>query len=1218
MKKTRFLALACLFIAMCFTSEASAQGRIDLKAAKSAQSCTNITENGFNATFSFGSIEAKAVSTEKGVFSDLQMENTFPSGAVGTPSIPAARKLIAIPYGAKGVTVSVNNYTTTDYDLSDYGIKTLIPRQESVRKDQKPEDIKFAYDKAAYMSKSFDERPIAQIEILGTMRGMQIGALTINPISYNPGSNCIKVYNDIEVSVSFSEFDKAQADYMLKSTSNIYFKNIYEQMFNFRDDVYTEHPDLWNAPVHMLVVANRMFEEVMQPWVEWKTKKGFYMDVNFTDEIGTSASAIQSFIQGKYNEGLANGNVPTFVIIFGDNAQVPASATGNESGKVTDLYYGSIDGDYFPDMYYSRMSAENTTQMTNIINKILTYEKYTMADPSYLNNALLIAGEDSNWNPQVGQPTVNYGTTYYFNEEHGFDNVYAYLNSYAGCYDNLNTGVGFANYTAHGGETCWAGPGFYISDVNALTNTDKYFWAMGNCCVAANWGYSSECFGEAMIRAENKAAFGYIGSCPNSYWYEDYYFGVGATTTHGGATPSNTESSTGTYDAYFMEDVYNTLSSTVFVGNLAVCYAHDNNYGTHSTPTYYWQAYHVLGDGSVMPFTVEPSANNVSHLPTLPIGMDFYTISADPGSYAAISKDGVLYGAGLIGESGTANIAIEPITSGGDVDIVVTHPQRQPYMAVVPAASLDGAYITVNNYVIKDEDGQMDYGEGIELDVDIKNVGSEAASNLSLTLSTESEYITMIDNTASIASLAADEQVTLENAFSFEVGMNIPEGEKVMFFVTITDGNETWESKMSITAHAPSFEMISAVVEGGSGQPGQTSNLVFTYQNVGTSMAYNTVLEAVSSSNDITFTNTTYSTETVDAGEIVTVNAEFSVANDVELGSTYEVNYYLGTGHYNTSGTTTISIGNIMEDFETGDLSTFDWQLSGEANWTVVTEEPYAGTYCLKSGDISDGNSTNLTLTIEVLADGEISFFKRVSSETNYDKLHFYIDDQEVGVWSGSIEWGQESYPITAGNHTLIWSYTKDSSVSNGSDCAWLDNIQFPPTNVVMALESVTDLTAEVENYDVTLTWSGVADADEYIVRRDGEIVGTTAATTFAENLSDGIYVYSVVATNAQGMNSAPAHVTVEVGVTGIEDVEVVNFQVYPNPASNVLNINVNGNAANVEYAIYNYQGQMMMRKALGSFEGTEQIDLSNVAKGIYFLRLTAGNQVDVQKIVVE
>ena len=212
-----------------------------------------------------------------------------------------------------------------------------------------------------------------------------------------------------------------------------------------------------------------MFADALEPWLEWKTQKGFYLDVNYTSTVGNSSEAIKSFLQNKYNTGVQNNETPTFVIIVGDKAQVAPSVNfASSTQKVSDLYYGSVDNDYYPDMFYSRMSAENVNQLTAIIDKILMYEKYTMPDDSYLDNVLLIAGDDSYWNPRVAQPTINYATTNYYNAAHGYTNVYAYLNSYTGCYNHLSTGVGFANYTAHGSDTSWADPYLGTSSVYAL------------------------------------------------------------------------------------------------------------------------------------------------------------------------------------------------------------------------------------------------------------------------------------------------------------------------------------------------------------------------------------------------------------------------------------------------------------------------------------------------------------------------------------------------------------------------------------------------------------------------------------------------------------------------------------------------------------------------------------------------------------------------------
>ena len=275
MKKFGLLTAAFLMIGLLFGTQVMAQ-HIELGVTKSAQTCANVTDEGFTASFSFSSIDASEISTEKGMFSTLTMNGTYPSGNVGEPMLPAVNKLIAVPFGAKIDALEVKSYTTTTYSLADFGINKITPMQPRIRKDQKPEDVPFAYNEKAYATKGFVERPIAMAEIKGTMRGIQIGALTINPVQYDAATNRIRVYNNIEIEVRYSQYDKSASYDEFARTFSPYFANIYSQMFNWRDDVYDEHPDLWQSPVKMLVIADRMFEECLQPWYTWKTTKGFY------------------------------------------------------------------------------------------------------------------------------------------------------------------------------------------------------------------------------------------------------------------------------------------------------------------------------------------------------------------------------------------------------------------------------------------------------------------------------------------------------------------------------------------------------------------------------------------------------------------------------------------------------------------------------------------------------------------------------------------------------------------------------------------------------------------------------------------------------------------------------------------------------------------------------------------------------------------------------
>ena len=1211
MKRASLLLSAFVLIGMLFSTQVMGQGRIELNGARTTQECENVTLDGFTASFSYSSIESELMNTEKGAFSVISMGNSIPAGNIGEPQVPVTRKLIAVPFGATPV-VNVKSYTVEEYKLSDFGIERLYPQQPSVRKDQK--DVEFFYNEAAYATRGFDEsRPIAEVNVMGTMRGIQLGALQLNTLRYDASSNTVRVYNNVEVEVSFENADIELTEQTLVNTYSPYFRTVYASLFNERAirDIYDEHPDLWATPVRVLVIANRMFEATLQPWITWKTEKGFYMDVNYTDQIGSNASAIKTFITTKYNEGVANGQTPTFVIIVGDNGQVPASQNGSATSAVTDLYYYAVAGnDCYGDMFHSRFTCETTQELQNVLDKTLMYEQYTMPDPSYLSNVLLIAGWDSGWNPKVGKPTIQYAMNYYYNAEHGFENVYNFLQQpYNNPYASLNTGVNFVNYTAHGGETSWSDPSFTVSNVNSLTNQDKYFLAMGNCCLAANWGYSTKSLGEAFIIAPNKGAYAYIGAPVSTYWWEDYYFGVGATNTIN-AMPLYENTTMGVYDAVFRDEDFNSVSAIPFIGNVAVCYAHANGYqnaiSSGATDTYYWEAYHVLGDGSVCPYHTNPIENTVSHMPTLPIGMDFYTVTADPGSYVGITKDGVLYGAGEIGADGVADIPIEPVTSGGNVKIVVTHPQRQPYIAEVPAAAMTGAYVALDSYELINAT-QANYGETVEMNINLKNVGTLASGAITATLTTECEYVNVLNGEGTLTALDPDQTGTIEG-FQFEVASNVPDGTKAQFVLSVTDGTDVWDANFKVTLHAPVLAVESIVKTDG--------DVTFTFVNNGTAPFYGGTLTITSCSPELVFENETITTEEiVEGGATLTLASNYTVASTVAPASSFQVAYNFATGEFTEEGIFVITYQVIEETFESGVFGE-GWTFNTTNSWTIV-DGGTKGNKCMKS--MNNGMSSTdywAQLTVDVAAGGDMTFMYYVSSESNYDKFFFYYDgvNQNSTGWSGSVAWTQYTLAVTPGQHTFKWEYHKDGSVNSGDDCVKIDDIRFPIVNEYIFLAPATDLQAEVDGANVTLRWTASADAENYVVKRDGETLGTVAETTYADVLpKDGTYTYAVYASNADGQLSTPITVTVVAEFDAIGESADARVSVYPNPVNDVLNIVVEG--SNFNYELVNSLGQVVRN---GNASNRGILRVSDLNNGVYFLRVSNGAQVSIKKIVVE
>ncbi|MCB5284632.1 MAG: S8 family serine peptidase [Candidatus Cloacimonetes bacterium] len=202
------------------------------------------------------------------------------------------------------------------------------------------------------------------------------------------------------------------------------------------------------------------------------------------------------------------------------------------------------------------------------------------------------------------------------------------------------------------------------------------------------------------------------------------------------------------------------------------------------------------------------------------------------------------------------------------------------------------------------------------------------------------------------------------------------------------------------------------------------------------------------------------------------------------------------------------------EGFETGDFTLYPWVNNSSVPWTVQSSEVFSGTYAAESGDINDNSSTTLSLPVVVSSAGNISFWYKVSSESNYDFLRFYIDEVQQGSWSGSAGWSEASYPVTSGNHTFAWTYSKDSSVANGSDCAWLDHIIFPPMGTYYA--PPRNLTAASGNGYVNLAWDAPASGtpSNYKVYRDGSYLASTGGLTYSDTnvVNNTNYEYYVTA----------------------------------------------------------------------------------------------------------
>ncbi|HPE87306.1 MAG: C25 family cysteine peptidase [Bacteroidales bacterium] len=1074
----------------------------------------------------------KTLNTEGGLFTAFYSHVNAFTGKTGEPRIPIIRKLIEVPLGAE---LSVEGMTFTEeiLNLGEMGIiYPILPVQLPVPKNG--EDAPpFQYNEKAYQTDRFYGEKLVTIEEKGIQRGQRLALVTIAPYQYNPVSNQLKIFSDVQFRITFKDGDMPATRALKAKTWSPYFEADYTQALNARAFASTKDP-LSTYPITYVIVSDPMFQDQLQPFIAWKAKKGFTVIEGYTNnpEVGNTTSSIKAFIQNLYENPEPGYTPPSFVLFVGDVQQIPAFS-GTAGSHVTDLYYCEYTGDDFAEIYFGRFSAQTTAQLQPQIDKTLMIEQYTMPDPSYLNEVVLVSGMDGSHGYNWGNGQINYGTINYFNEAHGITpHTFLYPNSGSNASvikQMISDGVAYANYTAHCSSNGWADPSFTVGDVSNLTNENMYYLSVGNCC-ESNAFDASECFGEALLRAEGKGAIGHIGGTNSTYWDEDYYWGVGVGTIMENP-PAYEETTLGAYDCLFHDhgedfaDWCATTGQMIFAGNRAVTEG-------SSMSTYYWEIYSVMGDPSLAMYLAVPEPLEVSYDALMPLGSDTFTITTEPYAYVAISREGELFGAALADESGIAVVTMDPpIAVPGPADVVVTQQFRQPYIDEVLVASPEGPYVLLGSFEVDDSqgnnNGMADYNETILLNIALSNLGNSDATNVTGTLTTADEDITLLQDTYTFGPIAAQGSVTENGVYEFQIAPVIDDNKKVEFNLEITDGSEVWNSKITITLHAPILEIGNLSINdqtGGNGNgrldAGETADIAFTVLNVG-SADISAVENLLSSSSvEVTINNGSAVFSQLLAGAAQQANFNISIDEGVTVGTIVELHLLTSAAGYMTEKTFLPKIGLILEDFETGDFSAFNWT-QGQYPWSVVAGGA-SGDFSAQSGDISDEQTSELKLAVEVLADDTIKFFAKVSSEATYDYLRFYIDGQKKDEWSGDNGWTEAQYPVSTGIHELKWTYEKDYSVSNGSDCGWIDYIVFPAISDYVGVREMTALIdADLSVYPnpfnnktrIAYVLNNPSDVSLVVYNAMGECVQVIENVTYRQ---PGIYMHEFDASELQ------------------------------------------------------------------------------------------------------
>jgi len=556
--------------------------------------------------------------TDRETFSQLTIQGFAYTGEIGRPKLPMMTAVLDAPLGAR-IEVRVVSADYREVPLSDWGVGgRIVPALESVEKVEGAR-AKFVLDERTYGANAYYPTQTAEAYDNsaegGLSRGHRLVTVRLYPVQYNPATGRVRYATDMRVRVDFVGGDwqgtKAEVE---KNYSPAWEEFIQRTVVNYSPSQYKAPPGL---PVYYDIFYGQNFAAAAQRLADWKSKKGFKVRMNMAG--GWTAAAVNDTIRQRTP-------IATYVAVISDpNAsgtdRIPASATGSSSGDQTDLYYAETnESGYLPDLYNARISVKTAAEADIAIDKLVRYEHavFGAAGTAWLKKAVLIAGYDA------GYQTVGIATNEYCRQilaREGYTTVDTLIigssesGATARVMSKVNAGRAWTIYSAHGSQTAWTmGPSnFSVSNLPSLTNQDMYTFAAGHCCLADDYEYSSDCFGETWPKLANKAGVSYFGSVPSTYWDEDdwlqrRYFDAVYDSVPG--QPNLKMPEPGRFTQYGLYWIQNHTST--------------------SLKRYYFEAYHVMNDPAMDFWTNEPDHLQISHAPQ---------VAPNSGTFAVNVKD---------------------------------------------------------------------------------------------------------------------------------------------------------------------------------------------------------------------------------------------------------------------------------------------------------------------------------------------------------------------------------------------------------------------------------------------------------------------------------------------------------------------------------------------------------------------------------------------------
>ncbi len=636
----RVLLLGCFLVQMAglaspaaaewigFPDQEMVQPRIQASGQAETRIVLDITMSGVDAT---------EVTVEGEQFNQIRIPGHWFTLDAGQPELPFITSSLIIPNsGTPVVRVVKSAWRQVE-------TKPVLPSRGTILRTQNPADVAYSFG-PAYQSGEIYPAALVQLAEPYILRDFRAVSLRINAVRWDADQGVLLVLESMTLEVETSGTGGINTKKVkMQDRVDTQFANIYDLAFDNYDSA--SKYDLVSVDGRMLVVCHDSFLGVIQPFVQWKRSSGLDVQVVSTGSLGGTTSGIQGAIDALYAEpeGL------TYVILVGDQEQVP-SYNGTFEGADDDTRYANLEGDdLYPDLFVSRISGSNPVDIQTQINKFVRYEREPDAGGDWYQVGAAVASnqgdpsdaERAGW---LREDLLNYT----FTQVH---EIYQPEGSTADISSVVNAGVSLINYIGHGTGSSWTNPMFSSADIQDLTNGWMSPWILDVSC--SNGDFSTdECFAEAWMRAgdpdQPQGALATYSASTVTPWVPPCVMQAEAVDL-------------------MVNNQANVLGSLYFHGVMKVMDVYPGN-------SQLVEQYNIFGDCSLMIRTNTPVVPAMQYDDVLPLGATVFPVDTGvENTRVALYSEGQLHGVGVTDASGHVDVQLTtPVVVSGQVTMTVT------------------------------------------------------------------------------------------------------------------------------------------------------------------------------------------------------------------------------------------------------------------------------------------------------------------------------------------------------------------------------------------------------------------------------------------------------------------------------------------------------------------------------------------------------------------